>query len=87
MKYDPIKKAQVAKFIKDRNQALERDDLAWAAALLPMASSPRVVEIAFHKARAECTDVSKPKRDFSKNWLKENGYGPTGRLGPRSFPQ
>jgi hypothetical protein len=56
-----------------RDAAMERDDLTWAAKMLPNASSPRVVEMAFHKARLETLSVSDAKRRASLQWLRERG--------------
>lgn len=60
-------------FVRERNAAMESDDVSWAAKMLPNASSPEVVEIAFHKARMQCLDVSESKRRASLNWLADRG--------------
>ncbi len=76
---DPIAEAQFRKFLKERNRAFETGDLEWARRNMPFEpSSPVVVEIAFHKARAACRAVSKARRKASEEWLKANGYGPMG---------
>jgi len=70
-------KANLAAFLAERNKAFETDDLEWARRNLPFKpSSPIVVEIAFHKARATCTAVSSTKRQESVNWLVSRGYSP-----------
>ena len=58
-----------------RNKAFENDDLSWAREMLPGASSPYVVEMAFHKARIACMDVSDKKRRESIKWLADRGLG------------
>lgn len=63
----------LVKWIIERNKAFETGDLEWAHKLIPNASSPAVVEIAFHKARLECLDVSKKRRRESRDWLRERG--------------
>lgn len=74
---DPIAEAKLRKFLKERDRAFETDDLDWARRNMPFEpSSPVVVEIAFHKARAGCKAASKAKRRESEAWLKANGYGP-----------
>jgi len=60
-------------FLIERNKAFEEDELSWAAKILPNASHPRVVEMAFHKARFECFDTSTTKRLESRDWLAANG--------------
>ena len=65
------------KFIAERNRAFEADDLAWAAKALPWSASPRVIEMAFHKARLNCAGVSMAKRIESRNWLAARGLTTT----------
>jgi hypothetical protein len=60
------------KAIEERNRAFETDDLEWAKVMIPNASCPLVVEMAFHKARYECKHVSAVKRRESQVWLIEN---------------
>lgn len=60
-------------WIAHRNEAFETDDLTWATKMLPNASSPVVVEMAFHKARYDCVAVSEEKRIESQAWLAERG--------------
>lgn len=59
--------------LAERNDAFERGDISWAAKMLPNASSPRVVEMAFHKARLECVAVSDRVRLESQAWLADRG--------------
>lgn len=67
--------AKVDKFIAERNRAFEADDLEWARKHMPFKPSSDVVpEIAFHKARAGCAQVSPAKRQASYAWLTERGY-------------
>lgn len=69
--------AKLKKFFAERNQAFENDDLAWARRNMPFEpSSPRVVEVAFHKARAGCSAITLDKRRASVAWLAENGSKP-----------
>jgi hypothetical protein len=76
---NPIAEAQLRAFLKKRDRAFETDDLEWARQNMPFEpSSPIVVEIAFHKARAACGAASKAKRKASEEWLKSHGYGPMG---------
>lgn len=65
--------AAQAEWIAARNNAFASDDLSWAAKMLPDASSPRVVEMAFHKARHQCLAASDAKRIQSRDWLVDNG--------------
>ncbi len=65
---------------RERDAAFEADDIAWAAKQMPGASSPRVVEIAFHKARSACASISEAKRLESAAWLAGNGYAPFGQV-------
>lgn len=58
--------------LSERNRAFEADDLEWARKQMPTAADPRVVEMAFHKARYECRAVSAKKRRESQAWLIEN---------------
>lgn len=64
-------KDAVKEMVAERNAAFERDDIAWAARMLPDASCPEVVEMAFHKARLECLGVSEIKRRESQSWLAD----------------
>lgn len=59
------------KFIKERNRAFETGDLNWARSIIPYEASDEVIEIAFHKARYECTQVSDARRLESQKWLVE----------------
>lgn len=63
----------LAREIAARDAAFERGDLKWAAAQMPGSSSPKVVEMAFHKARMECLNVSDEKRRESLAWLADRG--------------
>ena len=65
---------ELQKFLSERNAAFESDDLEWVAKKISGASSPRVVEMAFHKARLECVDVSEAKRRESQKWLADHGF-------------
>ncbi|TXH15462.1 MAG: hypothetical protein E6R03_07160 [Hyphomicrobiaceae bacterium] len=58
-------------FIKERNRAFEAGDLNWARSIMPYEASDEVIEIAFHKARYECTHVSDARRLESQKWLVE----------------
>lgn len=58
-------------FIKERNRAFETGDLNWARSIVPYEASDEVIEIAFHKARYECTHVSDARRLESQKWLVE----------------
>lgn len=58
-------------WIADRDAAFASDDLTWAAKMLPNASSPYVVEMAFHKARYDCIAASDLKRRESQTWLAD----------------
>ncbi len=60
-------------FVKERDAAFENDDLEWAAKMIPNASSPYVVTMAFHKARMHALNVSEDKRRASMVWLAERG--------------
>lgn len=60
-------------FKEDRNAAFEAGDISWAKKMMPGASSDRVVEMAFHKARIECTEVSRRVRLESLAWLRGRG--------------
>ncbi len=65
---------QTAKeFVKERDAAFEADDISWARRMLPNASSPRVVEMAFHKGRMQTVSVSNEKRRASMKWLADRG--------------
>lgn len=68
-------KADLAAALAERNNALENDNLAWAAKQMPDASSPLVVEAAFHKARYECLAITDAKRLASQKWLADRGFG------------
>lgn len=63
----------IAEFVRERDVAMETDDIFWAAKMLPDASSPNVVEIAFHKARMQTLSVSENKRRESLKWLADRG--------------
>lgn len=58
-------------FIKERNRAFEAGDLEWARSIMSYEASDEVIEIAFHKARYECTQVSDARRLESQKWLVE----------------
>ncbi len=58
--------------LAERNRAFEAGDLEWVRKQIPNASSPRVIEMAFHKARYECRQVSAKMRRESQCWLIEN---------------
>ncbi len=65
---------QTAKeFVKERDAAFEADDISWARRMLPNASSPHVVEMAFHKSRMQVISVSNEKRRASMKWLADRG--------------
>lgn len=72
------------KHLKARNKAFATTDLEWARKMLPQASSDKVVEIGFHKARYGCTVVADELRLASRDWLEERNYGP---LFDRTFPK
>jgi len=75
---DDKSERDLAALIKERNAAFEAGDIEWAARQLPFASSRRVVELAFHKARECCTAVSDAKRQESRAILAAMGSGPFG---------
>ena len=58
---------------KVRNAAFESGDIGWAKSLLPNRSSDYVAEMAFHKARMDCSDISMSKREESQVWLWTRG--------------
>lgn len=58
-------------WIAERDRAFANDDLSWAAKMLPDASSPQVVEAAFHKARHQCLAAPEEKRIESRDWLAD----------------
>ena len=60
---------EIAEFRAERNAAFEADDISWAKKRMPDAADPAVVEMAFHKARYDCTDISAAKRRESAHWL------------------
>lgn len=62
---------EIEKYVRQRNAAMEADDLSWAARMLPDEASPRVVEMAFHKARIAITSISEEKRRESQEWLAD----------------
>jgi hypothetical protein len=73
-----IKRFMTKRFIKDRNAAFLASNLDWAKKMLPLASSDRVVEMAFHKARLEWTGCPPELREASKKRLWELGSAPLG---------
>lgn len=64
---------KIAKFLAERDEAFSNDDIEWARRQLPNASSPFVVEMAFHKARYENMATCDEKRRESQRWLAERG--------------
>jgi hypothetical protein len=64
---------EIAAFVKERDAAMEADDLEWAAKMMPDASSPIVIEMGFHKARIQVLSVSEQKRRESMKWLADRG--------------
>ena len=58
-------------FLAERNRALETLDMAYAAKMMP-AAAPEVRLMAMHKARYECTAVSRTSRLESGAWLRKN---------------
>jgi|GEM_PF-3605717 len=64
---------QLEDFVRERDAAFEADDISWAEQMLPNASSPRVVEMAFHKSRMQVISVSNEKRRASMKWLADRG--------------
>jgi hypothetical protein len=68
--------ALVKEHLEERDRAFENDDVDWARRLLPDNASHEAVELAFHRARAECTSISPEKRAESKWWLVARGLHP-----------
>lgn len=64
---------EITEFVRFRDAAMENDDICWAKQMLPNASSPHVVEMAFHKARISILTVSDKKRRESMKWLADRG--------------
>jgi len=62
----------VQAWVDRRNLAFESGDLLWAARVLPKGARHTVIEMAFHKARFDCLDVSDEMRRESQQWLAEN---------------
>ena len=69
---------KLAAWFKERDAAFEAGDIEWAAKQMPWASSRRVVELAFHKAREICMSISDEKRRESRAILAAMGSGPLG---------
>ena len=69
----PAKETKLTRYLARRDAAFEADDLNWAKEQLPPLTKPAVVEMAFHKARAECLTISDEKRQASADWLAERG--------------
>jgi hypothetical protein len=67
------------KYLRERDAAFEAADIAWARKQMPM-SSQRVVEAAFHKARAATATVSPERPAESRQWLKDNWFAELGRF-------
>ena len=60
--------------IIERNCALETLNMDWARRIMPEATSDEVRIIAMHKARYECTGVSRRARLESASWLRQKKY-------------
>ena len=58
-------------FITRRNRAFEEGDVKWVGEVFPNLVADGVAEMAFHKARYECTQVSDARRLESQKWLVE----------------
>jgi len=65
----------VARYVRSRNEALEKLDMAWAKSMMPSAPSDWMLLGAMHKARYDCVEIDEKLRHLSGVWLREHGMG------------
>ena len=63
--------ADIAAWKAERNAALEAMDMRYAENMMPKAA-PEVRLMAMHKARYECTGISRDARLQSAAWMREH---------------
>lgn len=60
-------------FLKERNEAFRKLDLAWARKMAPACSEDALL-LSLHKARYECKQIEPELRYESRVWLESNGF-------------
>jgi hypothetical protein len=76
-------RADIAAYVKERDEALAALDLEWARKRQP-GISDAVALMAMHKARYEAVNIASDLRQESRRWLEARMYG---RLGGLPWPK